>query len=154
MLAESEKLKVLDRLQRYCAYQERCHQEVRSKLLNIQVYGDDLEEVMMKLVQDDYLNEERFARSFARGKFRLKKWGKMRILAELKRRDISDYCQRKAMTEIDQEEYLETARKLGEKLMKEYSGQPAYVQKQKIIRRMATRGFEFELIHSILASLT
>ena len=153
MLAESEKLKVLDRMQRYCAYQERCHKEVRSKLLDIEVYGDDLEEIIMALVQEDYLNEERFARSFARGKFRLKQWGKMRITAELKRRDISDYCQRKAMTEIDQEEYLETAQKLGEKLMQEYSHQSEYVRKQKVIRRMATRGFEFDLIHSVLAAI-
>ncbi len=140
-------------MQRYCAYQERCHKEVRGKLLDIEVYGDDLEEIMMALVQEDYLNEERFARSFARGKFRLKQWGKMRISAELKKRDISDYCQRKAMTEIDQEEYLATAHKLGEKLMREYSGQPEYVRKQKIIRRMATRGYEFELIYSVLADL-
>jgi regulatory protein len=153
LLAESEKLKVLDRMQRYCAYQERCHKEVRGKLLDIEVYGDDLEDIIMSLVQDNYLNEERFARSFARGKFRIKKWGKMRISAELKRREISDYCQRKAMTEIDQIEYLDTARQLGEKLLREYAGQPEYIKKQKVIRRMATRGFEFELIHSVLNEL-
>jgi regulatory protein len=66
----------LKKLQRYCAYQDRCHQEARRKLLDLGIYGDDLEEIISELISDNFLNEERFARSFARGKFRIKGWGK------------------------------------------------------------------------------
>jgi len=93
----------LVKLQHYCAYQDRCHQEVRSKLLSIKVYGDQLEQVMASLIADNYLNEERFARSFARGKYRIKKWGHNRIRQELKMKNISDYCIRKAMKEVVEE---------------------------------------------------
>jgi len=65
----------LEKLRRYCAYQDRCHQEVRQKLLSLKMYGDDLEEIITELINEDFLNEERYAQSFARGKFRMKKWG-------------------------------------------------------------------------------
>ena len=68
--------KALQKLQRYCAYQDRCHQEVRAKLLSLGVYGDEMEEIIVSLIEDKFLDEERFARSFARGKFRLKQWGR------------------------------------------------------------------------------
>ena len=94
------KLEALKKLQKYCAYQDRCHQEVRSKLLDLGIYGDDLENVMVELIEENFLNEERFARSYARGKFRIKKWGKVRILRELKQRQISAYCIRKGMEKL------------------------------------------------------
>ena len=102
----------LAKLQRYCAYQDRCHQEVRTKLLNLGIYGDDLEEIMADLISENFLNEERYARSFARGKFRMKKWGRNRIRQELKMRNISAYCLRKAMTEIEEEDYLKTLKEV------------------------------------------
>ena len=111
----TSKAEALSKLQGYCAYQDRCHQEVRSKLLDLGIYGNDLEEIMADLIQENFLNEERYARSFARGKFRIKKWGRNRIRRELKMRDISDYCLRKAMAEIEEEEYLKTLRKVLEK---------------------------------------
>ncbi len=95
-------------MQRYCAYQDRCHSEVRSKLLDLGIYGDELEEVIAELITDNFLNEERFARSYARGKFNIKKWGRIRIKQELKRRHITAYCLRKAMEEIEEEDYLKT----------------------------------------------
>ena len=78
----------LKKLQRYCAYQDRCHQEVRSKLLDLGIYGHDLEEVIVALIEDNFLNEERFARSFTRGKLRIKHWGRNKILQELKKKNI------------------------------------------------------------------
>ena len=93
------KEEALAKMQRYCAYQERCHEEVRSKLLNMGVYSDWREEIIVQLIEENFLNEERFARSFARGKFRIKQWGRNRIRQELKKRKISDYCVRKAMEE-------------------------------------------------------
>ena len=98
----------LAKLQKFCAYQDRCHQEVRTKLITLGIYGDDLEEIIVELIADNFLNEERFARSYARGKFRMRRWGRVRILNELKFRKITDYCIRKAMTEIEEEDYLET----------------------------------------------
>ncbi len=101
------KEEALDKLKRYCSYQDRCHQEVRSKILSLKIYGDWLEEIMSELIQEDYLNEERFARNYARGKFRIKGWGKVRIVNELRKRKISDYCIRKAVQEVDEEgQYL------------------------------------------------
>lgn len=152
MLAESEKLKVLERMRQYCAYRDRCHKEVRIKLIQIKVYGDDLEDILTTLVQEDFLNEERFARSFARGKFRLKQWGRIRITNELKQRDISDYCLRKALTEIDEEEYQETAAKLAKKLLLEYNGHSDFERRQKVTQRMARKGFEFDIIQRTLSN--
>ena len=106
----------LSKLQRYCAYQDRCHQEVRSKLLDLGIYGDDLEEIISDLISENFLNEERYARSYARGKFRIKRWGRMRIQQELKQRKISAYCLRKAMEEIEEEEYEQTLRTILEKI--------------------------------------
>ena len=101
------KADALKRMQRYCAYQDRCHSEVRTKLIELGVYGDTLEEIMAELVIERFLDEERFARSYVRGKFRLKKWGRVRIKRELKLRKISAYCQRKGLEEIEEELFLD-----------------------------------------------
>lgn len=141
----------LQKMQHYCAYQERCHQEVRTKLLELEVYGDRLEEVMLALIEEGFLNEERFARSFARGKFRLKQWGRIRILKELKTRQISEYCRRKALEEIDEEEYLEALKGvLNKKLQQTGREQGLYQQKQKAVRYALSRGFEPELAWKLL----
>ena len=100
------KAQVLDKLQKYCIYQDRCHTEVRTKLLQLQVYGDELEEVMSKLIEDGFLNEERYAIAYASGKFRINHWGKRKIMLGLKSKHISDYCIQKALQKIDQKEYL------------------------------------------------
>ena len=97
----------LDVLRKYCIYQDRCHSEVRTRLLKLKIYGDDLEDIIVELIQDDYLNEERFARSYVRGKYRMKYWGKYKIEQGLKAKRVSEYCIRKGMTEILEEEYLE-----------------------------------------------
>ena len=136
----------LTKLQRYCAYQDRCHKEVRSKLLELGVYGDDLEEVISDLIQENFLNEERFARSFARGKFRIKKWGRIRIRQELKMRDISAYCLRKAVTEIEEEDYLESLQKVLKKkdgLLKE---KDEFKRKNKLVKYAISRGYETHLV--------
>ena len=136
----------LKKLQRYCAYQDRCHQEVRSKLLDLGVYGDTLEEIMAELISDNFLNEERYARSFARGKFRIKKWGRTRIRRELKLRAITDYCMKKAMEEIDEEKYLETIRQLIEKKDRLLKEKNPYKRQNKIGQYVINRGFEPALV--------
>ncbi|HMQ47374.1 MAG TPA: regulatory protein RecX [Saprospiraceae bacterium] len=144
----------LEKLQRYCAYQDRCHQEVRAKLLEMGVFGDDLEVIMVALIEEGFLNEERFARSFARGKFRIKEWGKQRIEAELRQRKISDYCIRKALEEIDETSYEETLKKILLKKKEALKTEESEVQvKSKLFRYAHSRGFESGLIGKTIGQL-
>lgn len=143
----------LAKLQNYCAYQERCHREVRSKLLELGVYGDDLEEIIFNLIQDNFLNEERYARSFARGKFRMKQWGRNRIRQELKLRDISDYCIRKAMEEIDESEYLDMLQSVLDKKASCINEAQDYLKKSKLAQYALSRGFEADLVWELLKEM-
>ncbi|MEO1260447.1 MAG: regulatory protein RecX [Bacteroidota bacterium] len=140
----------LAKLQRYCAYQDRCHQEVRTKLLDLGIYGDDLEEIIADLISENFLNEERYARSFARGKFRMKKWGRNRIRQELKMRKISAYCLRKAMTEIEEEDYLKTLREVLGKKDRLLNEKDNYKRKNKLAMYGISRGFESKLVWGII----
>ena len=140
-------------LQKYCAYQDRCHQEVRSKLLDLQIYGDDLEEIMADLITENFLNEERFARSFARGKFRLKHWGRKRIERELKLRNISDYCRRKAMEEIEEEAYQETINRLILRKSPQVRGSDLFIKRRKIANYMINKGYEPHLVWGAVKEL-
>ena len=140
-------------MQRYCAYQDRCHQEVRKKLMEMGVYPDWREEVIVELIQENFLNEERFARSFARGKFRMKQWGKLRILRELKQRDISEYCIRKAMDEIEEEDYLKTLQLLIEKKANQLKETDSYKKRNKIVQYLLQRGYESALAWDYTKSL-
>ncbi len=146
------KAECLSKLQRYCAYQDRCHKEVRSKLLKLGIYGDDLEEIMASLISDNYLNEERFAKSFARGKFRIRQWGRNRIQLELKRRDISEYCITKAMQEIDEETYLRTLKAVIEKkaILLKIKEADSFKRKAKLAKFAIGKGYESSLVWKIL----
>lgn len=135
------------KIQRFCAYQDRCHSEVRSKLLDMGVYGDTLEELMADLVTERFLDEERFARSFAGGKFRIKHWGRVRIRQELKRRRVSDYCIRMGLSEISDDDYQTTLTTLLEKQYAAHLPQSdAFTAKQKAAQYALRRGFESELV--------
>jgi regulatory protein len=144
----------LNKLKHYCAYQDRSHREVRTKLLKLEVYGDDLEEIMSDLIKEKYLDESRFACSFARGKFRMKKWGRIKIKQHLKQHDISDYCMRKAMKEIDAEEYYNTLSDIIDKKMIDYSDLNEFKRKQKLISYCISRGYEMNLILEIVKDKT
>ncbi len=143
----------LRRMQRYCAYQERSHKEVRSKLLNLGIYGDSLEEIMAQLITDNFLNEERFARAYARGKFHMKQWGRRRILQELKFRDISDYCIRKAMEEIPEKDYLETLEEIIRKKNNKLAKTEDFVRRNKIAQYAISRGYEPDLVWELVDRL-
>lgn len=147
------KEEALKKMQRYCAYQDRCHQEVRKKLMTMGVYPDWREEIIVELIQENFLNEERFARSFARGKFRMKQWGKLRILRELKQRDISEYCIRKAMDEIEEEDYLKTLQLLIEKKANQLKETDRYKKRNKIVQYLLQRGYESTLAWDYTKSL-
>ena len=144
----------LEALQHYCAYQDRCHQEVRQKLRELHYFGEMAEEVICELIQEKYLNEERFARSFARGKFKMKRWGKQKITRELKQRDVSAYCIKKALTEIEDEEY---ARVMENELLRrdrlERKGLHPYLKRRKLADYMFQRGYESHLTWAMIDEL-
>jgi len=135
----------LKKLQRYCAYQDRCHQEVRHKLLDLGLYGADVEDVITDLITENFLNEERFARSYARGKFRMKQWGRVRIRRELKQRNISDYCIRKAMEEIAAADYEEVLSEVLQKRLPKIRETQPYQIRKKLVDYALSRGYEIGL---------
>ncbi len=141
----------LAKLQHYCAYQDRCHQEVRTKLLDLGVRGHELEIIITELIQENFLNEERFARSFARGKFRIKRWGRIKIKIELKKRDVSAYCIKKGLSEIDDIEYYDTLEKVILTKKKSLKPDTEFKQKYKLVQHAMRRGFEtalaWEVVH-------
>ncbi|MGQ0829157.1 MAG: regulatory protein RecX [Bacteroidota bacterium] len=140
----------LIKAQLFCAYQERCQQEMRDKLYEWGLFPDAVESIIAKLISDNFLNEERFAKAFAGGKFRIKKWGRIKIKIELKKRKISDYCIRKAMQEINDADYIKTLKALIIKKSKEVKGGKEHIRKYKIAKYIALRGFEQDLIWDVL----
>jgi len=134
---------VLEKMYAFCASRDRCHSEVRSKLLTLKVFGDDLEEIMSQLVAEGFLNEERFARSYARGKFRIGKWGRTKIIYGLKGKHVADYCIQKGLEEIDEEEYLALIDELLKKHLKEDF---SFDAKRKAVASLQRKGFETTLI--------
>ena len=134
------------KIQAYCAYQERCHQEVTKKLKSWGLIPDAVDMFLAELMQHNFLNEERYARSFARGKFRIKKWGRIKIRIELKKREIYAKCIEFAMEEIDGDAYYETLKEVLQKKSNLEKETHPYKRKAKLTRYMASRGFEFDLI--------
>jgi regulatory protein len=133
----------LEALQGYCAYQDRCHQEARQKLSDLGYYGEPAEVVIADLISEKFLDEERFARSFARGKFKIKRWGRQKITRELRQRNISAYCIKKAMTEIEAEDYqqaIEEELQRRDKLEKKATH--PYLRRRKLADYMFQRGYE------------
>ena len=143
-------LEAQKRMEHYCAYQERCHKEVVKKLKELGMIPISIDTIVSKLVEDNYLNETRFAQSYARGKFRIKKWGKIRIRRELKARDLSDYNIKKGLEEIPDLDYNTTFWALFEKRKKEVYENIPPVQKKKIISYMVYRGWELEKIYEAM----
>ena len=143
----------LTKAQLSCAYQERCQQEMRDKLYEWGLYSNDVENIIANLITDNYLNEERFAKAYAGGKFRIKKWGRIKIKIELKKRKISDYCIKKGMQEIDDKDYIKTLKELIAKKSKDIKGGKLQVRNYKIAQYAASRGFESDLIWEVIKEL-
>jgi regulatory protein len=139
----------------FCAYQERTHNEVRKRLADWQVYGEEAEEMIILLIEENFLNEERFAKAFAGGKFRIKKWGRNRILQELKIRGLSTYCIKQGLKEIDDHEYLNTIESLLLKKIESLSSEPNdYIRKRKAAEYLIRKGFESQLVYDTLNEVT
>ena len=144
----------LKKLENYCAYQDRCHKEVQEKLKEMRMIPEAIDHIIYQLIQDKFLDEERFARSFARGKFRTKKWGKTRIIRELKLREITKYNINLALTEIEEADYLKTFEKLVKKRLKQLKTEKnLYKKKNKLMTYLQYRGWESHLIYEKINEL-
>lgn len=141
------------KLEHYCAYQHRCHKEVHQKLLDMGMIPAAIDQIMHSLLQANFLNEERFAKSYVRGKFNIKKWGKKRIVNELKQRDISKYNITIALKEIDDQDYLATLDALVKKRWAAITEKNLQKRRKKLADYLLYRGWESHLVYDKITSL-
>ncbi len=137
---------IKQKLVNYCVYQDRCHAEVEQKMKEFVLIPEAKEEIILYLIKENYLNEERFARSYTRGKFYIKKWGKNKIKLNLLQKGISEKLIMKSFSEINQEDYIKELKLLIEKLQPLGKGLKEYQKKQKIIKALLSKGYEYDLI--------
>lgn len=137
----------IKKLEHYCAYQERCHQEVVQKLKDMHMIPEAIDVIIVHLIEHNFLNEERFARTFVRGKFNIKKWGKRRLTFELKKKDVSKVNINQALTEIGFEEYNEVFNDLAEKKANSIKETNKFKKKKKLIDYLLYRGWESHLVY-------
>jgi regulatory protein len=136
------------KLQYYCSYQDRCHKEVKAKLKSFKISSEELNEIVSNLIKENYLNESRFSKSFVRGKFNIKNWGKVRIVNELKLRNISIYNINLGLKEIDDQDYINKLEDIFNKKLSSLSNTNSNLKKKKIISYLLYRGWESNLIYS------
>lgn len=135
---------------RYCSLQERSQHQVREKLADYGVYGEEAEEIITELIMLDFINEERFARAYVRGKFRIKKWGPNKIRQGLYQHRISEYCTRKAFEEIEDIKYHLTLRELLEKYTRTLKSSSAWENKNRSSRYLIGKGYEPADVYEIV----
>ena len=149
-MMQNKKSFTVDELQKkmeyYCVYQDRCHQEVEWKMAEYQLIPEAKEKILLYLMEHNFLNEERFSKSFARGKFRIKNWGKQRIIRELKSKNISNYNINSALKEIDDEDYLETIYRITKNRNHTITEKNIYKRKKKLQDFLMRKGYEYDLI--------
>ncbi len=147
-LAEVQK-----KLEYYCVYQDRCHQEVKQKLYELGVKANDMDRIVVHLIQHDFLNEERFARSFARGKHRIKFWGLKRIKNELTARNISSANIKLGLTEISNEEYHATFEMISERTWNSILERNTLKKRKKFCDYLLRKGWESEMVYEKVKEL-
>jgi regulatory protein len=135
---------------KYCAYQERCHQEVKTKLYEYGLHKGDVDEIISDLITQGFLNEERFAKAFAGGKFRMKQWGRVKITHELEARGLTPNCIRAGLKEIDEEEYVRTLEELVERKSSSLDEPDSFVLRDKVSRFLIQKGFEAHMVWRVL----
>lgn len=143
----------LQKLEHFCAYQERCHDEVLEKLRSLKMTSDEIDTIIVQLIEGNFLNETRFACSFARGKHRIKQWGKIRITNELKARHISSTNINLALKEIAPEEYFETFERLTEKTWNNLTETNLLKKRKKFCDYILRRGYESNLVYEKVLEL-
>lgn len=143
--------KAWQKIQHYCAYQERSHAETRDKLYTLGLYKQEAESLLTKLIEENYLNEERFAIAFASGHFRIKQWGRVKIQYALGQKKVSPYCIKKALAGIDEADYEQTLTKLATaKLATLKSEKNIFIKKAKLQNYLLQKGYEGAMIGAII----
>jgi regulatory protein len=143
--------KAFQKIRQFCAYQERNHREVKEKLFSYGLYNNQVEGLMSQLIEENFLNEERYAIAYAGGKFRMKDWGKNKIKYGLKQHQVSDYCIKKALKTIDEDEYVQKLQKLytaKERTLK--SEKNIFIKKRKIQQYLMQKGYETSLVNELV----
>ncbi|XMO87750.1 regulatory protein RecX [Algibacter sp. AS12] len=141
------------KLEHYCAYQERCHQEVRLKLESLHMIPEAIDVIIVHLLEHNFLNETRFAKTFVSGKFRIKAWGRRRLTLELKKKDISKVNINQALAEIENTEYIEVFNTLAEKRVNSITEPNKFKKKKKLIDYLLYRGWETHLVYEKASEL-
>lgn len=141
---------IKQKLVSYCVYQDRCHAEIEQKMKAFLLIPDAKEEIFLYLLQENYLNEERFTRSYIRGKFYIKHWGRNKIRINLKQKQISERLINTCFDEIDETDYYKTLKKAFEDYYSKQTGLKEYQKKSKTINYLIGKGFEYEIILEIL----
>lgn len=141
------------KLEGYCAYQERCYKEVNQKLRDMGMIPDAIDQIVSHLIRENCLNEERFAQSFARGKFNIKKWGRNRIVNELKQRQISEYNIKTALKEIEEDAYQTTLDAVALKRLESIKEPNKQKRRKKLADYLLYRGWESHLVYEKLKEL-
>ncbi|HKJ47988.1 MAG TPA: regulatory protein RecX [Christiangramia sp.] len=136
----------MQKLMHFCAYRDRSQKEVEDKLDALRMIPEAKEKIIVNLMQENFLNEERFARSFARGKFRIKKWGRIKITQELKKREISAPIIKLGLSEIKESDYRITLYDLAEKKEEKITEPNIFKKKKKLIDHLLRRGYETSLV--------
>jgi len=148
------KEQALQKIRHYCGYQERSHKEVKEKLYGFKLRKDVVEELLSNLIEDSYLNEERFAIQFAGGKFRMKQWGRVKIVHALKERGVSQYCINKALNEINEDAYRQALQKQAERKWASLNKESNMgVKLQKTRAYLLQKGYEHAYIEPVLKKL-
>ena len=143
---------LIRKIENYCAYQERCHFEVKRKLNNLGVFGQEVDEYICYLIDENFLSETRFSEAYVRGKFNNSNWGKIKIIQELKSRNISDWNINKALGQISEKEYNDKLKKLCEKRIDSSDNSSPNI-KDKIIRSLTYKGWEIDKVVSLVNQL-
>ena len=145
-----DRKQALAKAESFCVYQERSQKEVRYKLVEWGMRGDELEEIITDLIINNFLNEERFAKSYASGKFNIKHWGRVKIKQGLKLKGVPDKILQKAIYSIDEDDYLQTIEKLAVKKAENLVENDAFKRKNKLMSYLQAKGFETDLILLVL----
>ncbi len=140
---------IKNKMMSYCVYQDRCHQEVEQKMRSFLLIPEAKDEIILYLIKENYLNEERFTRSYIRGKFNIKNWGRNKIKIHLKQKGITEKLISKCMDEIDEREYEKVMKRIWENYYSKQKGLKEYQKNIKTVRYLMSRGFEYEIVQLI-----
>ena len=147
------KEQALQKLRHYCRYQERCHSEVKNKLSELGVGKNDHDEMIMELIQENYLDEEKFALSFTIGKFKMRQWGRKKIQYSLKEKRVNDDSIQKALEKINEKDYRHTLKKLAKEKYASLKNEQWLIRKKKTMDYLVQKGYEMELVSAVMKGI-